>query len=356
MNPYAWIFGLCAELWSNDQDAIADAIVALSDASSEGDMDALDANYPVVTAFARDTGKPWVELYARHCRQQAFLNFGTRADLMLPEVVETIAMTMRDDVRECPQSICAIQDLSLCYAAVDAPGYAAARLKAIDDILPKLDMQLGCASCLFNERLNALCSLKRFDEALDYGLDWIERAERAGLDWTEEVASNETKQRDLINAAVGAGRFDLAQAWLDAMQLNFEQSGFWKSLGLARLALARGAPDEARDLMPKLDEARPTWALLRRLWLDVTFQLIEADGRPIDDTLMREAEKVAETCEVNGLIRDAFNSRVECAWLAMRRDDRVTAHGHYSLARTLRDKLQGSHGADERLQALQASI
>ena len=352
MGAYDWVFGLCRQLWQNDEDEVADAIIDMSGHAANADIDALEAIYPVVMAYAREKDIPWLELYARHTRQQAYLNNGYKAGTILPDVVETLAMTARDDMRECPQSICAIQDLSICYAAIDAPGYAEARMAALDEVMPGLDPHLGCASCLLSEKLNALCSLHRYQEALDFGLGWVERAEAAGLDWAGEIRGNETKHRDFIMAAIGGGRFDLARTWLDAMVPMIDSSGLWKSVAETKLALARGDAEPARHMLPFADFDEK-YLILRRDWLALAVALNAAGQWPGDlAELAAIAERVAAESEAHGLIRAAFDSRIDAGGLARANGDADAVNRHLGEARRLRPLLRGAFGADERLTAL----
>lgn len=355
MSAFSWLFQLTDTLWESDNSEIASAIFEMADASGDGDTATVEAVYPVLIGFAREQKMPWVELFTRHMRQQAYLNQGNNAGVLLPEVVETVAMTLRDDMHDCPQRVCAIQDLSICYGAIDAPGYAEARLAAVDDILAGLDPHIECATCLLSERTQALCSLRRYDEALDYADAWIARAEAAGLDWAETVADNETKQRDLINAAIGAGQYGRAQAWLDGMNLSYDQSAFWKGLAMARLELARGAASLAASHVPPLSDARPDWTSLRRSWLEAVFAVARAGHWPNDDQLKASAQAIAEQCEANGMLRDAFNSYVECGLLTVGRGEGELAGTYLAAAARLRSQLQSDHGADTRLAELRAA-
>lgn len=346
-----WVHDLLYALDDAGEQAVADAVLNIGTYANDRDYEQLEAVYPVLLGYARANELPWLEVYARHWRLQAYLHGGQRLQEMLPEAVSLIARTAREDARDCPQRRCAVQDISIAYAAVDAPGYAAERLAAVSETAAEIDPSYSCSGCLMSEAVEALCSLNRHAEALRLGFDWLERARAEPEFRYTEVHFWSNQARGIFDAAIAIGDLAAAERILTRAEPETEEDHLWKAMAQARFELARGDSAAAAEHLPQMME--PRYGLLRPRWLEVATVL--ALGRAIanDAELGAQAKSVLETAEANGLWRHAFNAACNGAELALARGRPAAAALRLQDGARLRAHLRGSHGADERLAALQ---
>ncbi len=89
-------------------------------------------------------------------------------DAGLPEAVRLLEFAHRDECRDCPQSVCAVQDLAIAYGMADGPAYAAERRQVCAETLERIDPGWPCFDCLSGEYGYALLDQGRFAEAVEY--------------------------------------------------------------------------------------------------------------------------------------------------------------------------------------------
>lgn len=347
-----WIFGLINEIEQTDE-TMASTLWDLPFQASNRDYDGLEASFPVLLAYAREHKHPWMEMFIRHWRLQAYVTTGARVEELLPEAVNLVAMSARDEVRDCPESRCAAQDLSLCYGSIDGPGYAVERMALVQEMVDKVEPGTGCFTCFTSEKLDALCHLERFEEAMVYGEAAIARARDYGepIDLTDHFWNKQA--RPLLRAAASLGRWEEVERMLARSAPDGLDDEVWR--GAVRAGLAHGKGEGGADeVLPAIDAALGAEGLTQVYWLRQAGTLALAGVRANDAALGDAAETIAARALTDGRLREAFDSLLLGAELALARGDGEAARAMLDRAVALRPRLRGSHGADERLAQLGA--
>src|SRR5262245_53779715 len=83
-----------------------------------------DALVPELLEGAAGSGRPWAEVFVRHWRLQSRVLHRSEGESALAEAVSLVDFSHQDANRGCPQSVCSVQDLTVCYSNTDGPGYA----------------------------------------------------------------------------------------------------------------------------------------------------------------------------------------------------------------------------------------
>lgn len=353
MSNWDWIEDLRDRLEEAGQHDVAEILFDLPAFALAENFDAVEAVAPVLIDYARQNKLPWLEIYARHWRLQAYATTETKLEQALPEAVALVARTTVDDVRDCPQTRCAVQDMSLCFGGVDAPGYAAERLQAIREMVERLPSDSDCSACMMCETVACLNSMGRHRDAYQHGVDWMDRAREEGFVFGNHFWSEQAGE--ILNAALAIGAFDEAKKILARSKPEKPQSRDAKAIAEARLALATGDPAAAARHLPSVKkiEAAP-W--LRRRWLEVAHALVKENALANDIALGGAAATIVRRCETNGQIRDTFDAAIEAALLATARRRWGAAKLRLDDAVRLRAKLRGDHGADTKLVAARTAL
>ncbi|HEY1177747.1 MAG TPA: hypothetical protein VGF17_16450, partial [Phytomonospora sp.] len=161
---WGWVDATRRELAEAGHDRLAEAMDELP--RRIGRPEEFDAAYPEAIAAARALNLPWVEVFLRHWRLQSLVIKRQHGAKALPDVVELLEFAHREETKDCPQSVCAVQDFTVCHAIVDGPGYVPERLAVLDETLAVLEPSRGCFDCLNREYSSALEDDGRLEDAL----------------------------------------------------------------------------------------------------------------------------------------------------------------------------------------------
>ena len=207
MNLWEWVTRTVNDLDESGHEALARHMWNVPDEALDGHTDRAVAMATDVVTQARALHLPWVEVYARHWRLQS----QDEGAATLPEAVDLFEFAHRDETRDCPQSVCATQDLTLAYGGTDGCGYAAERAAVAQETLARIDPSWGCFHCLSVEWARAV--LEGGDP--DGAVALLERQIATTLDAGEDV--DESFRCSLALLLVDAGRPADALAILDEL-------------------------------------------------------------------------------------------------------------------------------------------
>ena len=352
MNIWHWMERLQAELTEAGQAHSAQLIERLSDEVCEMEVERAEALLPELKALSRTLENPWLEVFVRHWEMRNRLGNSGEGETALAEAVSLFEFAHRADTIDCPQSICATQDLSSCYANLDGPGWVEERIEVCDETLARITPKWACFQCLSNEKAEALIDAGRNEEALAYLTAQQETLIAHGEDVSDGV--REVHNRILL----ALGRHEEALARIEEMEA--ENEGFeWRNISLPRSlqkaeALAGLERDaEAWDTLPTLDETNPGG---RWHWLRAALPLLQRDPARNTWTLGREMQKALQHYASMGAHRTVVEMALACADLALARDARWTAERHLQLAQRHRESLREPSSADAALQAAGARV
>jgi tetratricopeptide (TPR) repeat protein len=273
MDIWRWFFQECERLDEAGHGAAAETLNALVHAKSEADHDRVDAVFPEALQVARALGNPWLEIFARHWNLQSRVFARRHGTSALGEAVALVEFAHRPEHHDCPQAVCAVQDLAECYRNVDGPGYAEERLAVTRETLARIDPSWPCYRCLGSEHAEALEDQGRRDEAARFLADNRARVLEAGGDLGDRTSDTEILIR--------SGRADEAMALLDDWDPRGKGLRDRIAIQRSRALALLGRIDDARAALPALGAIEATPAHYES-WVDGVAHLIAAGQVPND--------------------------------------------------------------------------
>ena len=263
----------------------------------------------------------------------------------MKEAVSLIEFASRPETRDCPQGICAVQDLASAYGLVDGVGYAEERLAVTDEALGRIDPSWPCFDCVSSERASALLDLRRHQDALDFCDRQLAQSPR----------SDSGIMGNRFRALCALGRY--AEAERVAANIDIENAGesgavrkaLYEALALARLGQAQAA----REKLPALSRLEPEH------FVDF-LRCVRALGTlPEGPNTWRVERAVADMCRILTRYESYFTlTRVLkiAAELAVQRGVRGTVQRHIEAARKAAQHLRDARWLDVALGPIEESL
>ena len=254
MDIWAWVGKLHDDLMASGNERMADLLYTIPDYINDCKVEQAQALIPEVLAFARSSNNPWLEVFIRHWQMRLRLGPLAEGETALAEAVALLEFSHREGHRECPQSVCTVQDIASCYGETDGPGWVEERKAVCLETLARIDASWNCFTCLSGEYAAALCDGGAFLEALEFLDQQTHALERLGK-------SVYPLNSERIRALKQLGRYPEALAVLDAQQVPEEQRNAINDEAdrLDRVALLAllGRYEEAASLLPAWGEVSP---------------------------------------------------------------------------------------------------
>ncbi|MGH1344904.1 MAG: tetratricopeptide repeat protein [Nannocystales bacterium] len=344
MNIWAWIYDKQEQLRLQGHHRLATVIDALPTAVCDMRHEQAEAMVPEGLALAADLEEPWVEIYLRHWLMQSRVLHRYQGRDNLEDCVALLEFSHRPGNRDCPQSLCVVQDFANCYGVTDGPGYAQERLSVTEEALGRIDPTWPCFECISLERASALQDAGRLQDAVDFIDAQLEAATAADV-----VRSHDKMFKNKAHCLVLLGRSEEALALLRAAPPS-SASGQSGALGykvaLAEALAAVGQPKDAALTLPALEEIDDSDG---RDWLAVVERLVAAQCLDNTTALGRQAAAVVHRFEANGALWSTAETALMAARLAAHRGLRHQGQTLVQLATQARNELKAPHHLDEAL-------
>ncbi len=334
MDIWHWLNEAYTDLARRGHTRLAEALNDLPSLVVDSEHEAVDALVAEALPLARASGNPWIEVFIRHWELQSRALIREQVKDCLPLAVELIDLSSRPETKDCPQSVCAVQDLASCYGTLDGPGYVDERVAVVRETLTRIDAGWPCFLCLSTELIDALLDGARPEDALEE----VRKARAALLE-------RDLRQRcpPLIRAKADAlfalGRFE--EAWTELEMWDEPASGSNGEMEIrlrkVRALAALGRLTEATNLLPEPESIAKTPSHYSA-WVRAVETLVEARALRNDAELgaVLRGMRIAE--EHNGARFLAFESSIVGAELALARGARALARLELAQAERL---LQG---------------
>jgi tetratricopeptide (TPR) repeat protein len=340
VNIWSWVEDLQRELAENGQGRLAELIDRLPSAVLEDQNAEVEAIVPEALALARALELPWVEIFIRHWHMQAVAGgFET-----LPQAVELLEFSHREEHVSCPQSVCTVQDVAIAYAGADGPGYAEERLAVAEEALGRIDPSWPCFTCIAGEKVDALDDAGRHEDAIAFAAEARGQIAAAGRKDAEHQIS-------VADSLLALGR---AEEALDRLPKPGEERedtfGRWDRLRRARVLLELGRDEEARDALLSAEEAfsDPKYHFP---WARVAARVHDNDwhlGALLERMLVAQVEA--------GRAWDGTQLAALHAQLALDRGAPNTARHALETLREIAARLRDPERAAERITTLEAAL
>jgi tetratricopeptide (TPR) repeat protein len=353
MDIWKWILDVDKELIHQGNYRLANLMRMLPHHTVEENHSQVDAMVPEALALARAIKNPWIEVYIRHWNLQSRAAHRYEVTDMLAEAVNLLEFCHREETRDCPQSVCVVQDIDICYGLADGPGYVEERLAVAKETLDKIDTSWACFTCISGEYASALLDGKRYEEALRF----LEQQTQALL-----LANMHNKRfsiRDAwVETLIKLQRYEEADAFNQESYSHNgggESSQIEKDLDKARINAYLGRYDDAKQALPEFDK------IIKSLqhclhWAEATRLLVEAEIIPNDWHLNVKFQQMSEQLSRNGVIRKAFTIGLWQAELALKRGHPNTASRCCDRAQALIPRLRQALDAPQLLEEMRANI
>jgi tetratricopeptide (TPR) repeat protein len=323
---WEWVYETHGRLIEGGQHRLATALVEIAGHAVDGRNDQLDAMYPEALASARALGLPWVEVFLRHWRLQNLLNKRHQGEKAMSEAVSLLEFAHREETAGCPQSVCAVQDFTICHANIDGPGYVPERLAVLEEALERVEPARACFDCLSREYADTLEDDGRADAALAH----LDRAQGRIRAAGETVSLSFGHAR--ASALYRLGRFEDALEALAAAELAHTRAGHSlddddrrkRAVIRARVLARLGRFDEALAELPEPAEA-DEFADIRHRWTEAVELLVDADRFPNDALLGARLAHWVSYLDAAGSHRPCLDLALAAGRLAVRRGAREVA-------------------------------
>ncbi|MEV4012048.1 tetratricopeptide repeat protein [Nonomuraea angiospora] len=248
---WAWVGETQQQLSEAGNVGLAMALGDLPAQAYEGRYPQLDVMAPAIAQQAEALELPWLEFYARYWHLIGRIGDRAQGAVAVDDAQQLLAFAQREDVRECPAALAAVEALAIAWANTDGPGYASERLEAVGAHLEGMSPEKPAFTGLVTQYVAALIDAGKPGEAVTYAESAVERLRVAGREASWELGAESAR------ALLAAGRADDA---LNALQAAAEfqaddpvakehRDGVRRALILATL----GRTAEAVDALPDLD-------------------------------------------------------------------------------------------------------
>ncbi|MFD9127371.1 hypothetical protein [Kitasatospora sp. NPDC059571] len=357
---WAWVRDTHEQLTEAGHHRLATALVEIAGHAIEGRNDRLDAMYPEALASARALGLPWVEVFLRHWRMQNLLNKRHQGEAALAEAVDLLEFAHREETASCPQSVCVVQDFTICHGNIDGPGYVPERLAVLEETLERVDPARACFDCLSREYADTLEDDGRAEDALAH----LDRAQARIQSAGESVSLAFGLAR--AGSLVRLGRHQEALDAYEAGERAFTARNRLDDDDRRKLAVGRavalaalGRTEQALAQLPDA-EAADRYPDIRMRWATAVETLAGAGALP-HDGLANDAELGARLAGWVGYLDTAGSHRpcldllLVTGRLAVARGARAVALALVATGERKLALLRRTDGVAERLAALRSA-
>ncbi|RKE19830.1 hypothetical protein [Streptomyces sp. TLI_171] len=353
---WSWVHDTHRQLAESGQHRLADALAEIAGHAVEGRNEQLDAMFPEALASARALNLPWVEVFLRHWRLQNLLNKRHQGEAAMSEAVSLLEFAHREETASCPQSVCAVQDFTICHANIDGPGYVPERLAVLEEALQRVEPARACFDCLSREYADTLEDDDRPADALAH----LDRAQTRIQAAGEQVSLSFAHSR--ASALHRLGRHQDALDVYDTAERAYVAAGHRPddddrrklAVGRALQLAALGRTGPALELLPDVQEA-DRYPDIRHRWSAAVELLAEAGEFANDAALGARLASWAGELDAAGSHRPCLDLVLRAGRLALARGGREVA---LTLARTGERKLgqlRRTDGVADRVAALKTA-
>lgn len=348
MDIWAWVFRTREDLQGSGNERLAELMGEIPTAVVENRNDEVDALVPEALGLARSLNLDWVEIFLRHWHLQA----REGGYEVVPEAVELLEFSHRDEHRDCPQSVCTVQDLARAYRGADGPGYVQERLDVANETLARIDPSWPCFQCISIERATALLDIGRNEDALTTVEDMRRQQTAAGSGPSAESCVDAEALLQLGRAEEALRRLDEGDRRDRDRETTFSR---FRRLRRTRVLAALGRTEEAAETLLPFDLvlADPSFAWY---WADGVAALADAGARENDWLLGAALEQLLARQVERGRAWDGVRIAAIHGGLALARGARSTAAHALDTGRTLASRLRDPARGESVLEALETAL
>ena len=349
MDIWHWVNQTYQQLIKDQQHQLAEHIYQISSLTCDDEHQKVDALYPVALNLAKQTNNPWLEVFFRHWHLQSNVLRRHHGAQMLPEAIDLLHFCSQQSTKDCPQSICAVQDLASCYGCTDGPGYTQERIAVCDETLARITPAWPCFVCISSEKNSALFDAKQYQQVIDNIQQQRQQMLMANANDNPQsvLCFSEAKAYLRLNQLDKA--LAIAQsAQNDAGGLSFERQ---KKCLIALIYAHRGEIDKALAVFPPFEQiilAQSYSGYFCEIFYIIGMQQSRYNHCGINQKYNQLICQLAAT----GCIRETINYSYWQGLLSLARDDLFTTSIVIERIKQNLPKLNKDLGASEKLAKL----
>ena len=304
MDIWKWVNDIHTSLMDVGEDRLAYLLYEIPRQVCKNNHEYVDGLIPEALALSKKTGNTWLEIYFRHWNLQSRLFHRYEPISLLSEAVSLLEFSHREGNKECPQSICAVQDLAKCYALLDGPGYFSERIDVLKETFNRINSKWPCFFCLTGEYADALCDNGNFDEALSF-------LDKQNAEFI--LVNNKGAQNELcFNYAkvfFYIGQYEKAYKYIEKSRFRSgDQKDFRENkITLSALILSKlGRFSESIQKLLTFDKINKTDEHFL-FWAKTKYELAVNDIIPFDLELNNQFQYMVDKLSNNGVIRKSID-------------------------------------------------
>ena len=351
MDIWRWVHGREEALREDGHTELAEYIDNISTHTVNDRFDLVDQVYHAALPLCQALDDKWLEIYFRHWRLQAHVlkNYDARGNLH--EAISLLDFAHQEETKDCPQRICAVQDLASCYGIKDGPGFSEERISVCRETLAQIDGSWPCYECVSSELLDALIDAKNYKQA-EIELHKID-AEVSKFQGDPDGDRILTRTRLLLET----GRVEAAWSMIKDAKNPYGGDGFVRHVELLKsLTLCRmGRWEEAKTTCLDYDEIVLA-ATYYDDWTKIQI-LLQAQGLVENSReLRRNFHRLLERLLAKDALRIAFQIGERLIGLCQSAKERLRA---VTVIQTMAEIIPNLHrdlGATETLNALKTMV
>lgn len=351
MDIWRWVHGREEALREDGHTELANHIDSISTHVVNDQFDLVDQVYHAAIPLCRALDDKWLEIYFRHWRLQAHVLKNYDAKGHLHEAISLLEFSHQEETKDCPQRICAVQDLASCYGIKDGPGYAEERISVCKETLAQIDGSWPCYECVSSELLDALMDAKNYEQA-EVELKLLE-VEISKFNGTADFEHILTRTRLLLET----GKVDAAWDLIKEAKNPLGGDSFARHVELIKaLTLCHNERwDEAQNTCLSFDDIVLA-ATYYSDWTKIQF-LLERHGA-IENTrdLRHKFHSLVDKLLGKDTIRVAFDICVRLVELCLSANERMRADYVIKTMNSLIGDLHRDLGATESLEDLERRV
>ena len=340
---WSWVHKVEYELREQGNTRLADAIDNISSYTCADEHDKVDAIFPEALSLAKKENNPWIQIFIRHWNLQSQVLHRHNVKSVVNEAIDLLEFSSREDTKDCPQSICVVQDLANTYAKKDGPSFVEERIAVSLETFKKITPAWSCYDCIGSEYISALIDSGDLEKALE------EISSRR-----EEIIKANTKDVstpfifDEVQILMLQGKYQQAEQAMRAAENPYAGESFVREKSsLIALTLAyQGEFERAKEYVLPIEEVMKAHSHYV-YWCE--YQYLASTNELVEDfqEINYHYNIIIKSLITNGVQRDTLKVLAWQIEMAIKFDNLFSAEQALITARKIISELRKDLGATE---------
>lgn len=352
MDIWAWVSDRYEQLKENKQDRLADLIYEIPEASSDDRHDEVERLLPEALHLCRSVKDKELELFFRHWRLQSQVLMKNNVKGLIDESIALLDFSHQDDLKHCPQRVCAVQDLAAAYGIKDGPGFVDERIAVCEEIYSQIDPSWPCFECITQEHVKALLDDKQYSQALSFAQQQQNKRLAHGQGALESDSAIIFSYALIKNNKLHEAFTLLKNAKGDNRGTSFDRS---KAILLSLIYALQKDYESALKHLPKYETILLAQSYFTG-WVEVIEILVKNNAFPFDQDLVVKLHRLAHLLQENGATRKSIDINNVIIDLSIRNSFIASATVAIERVESLTPLLQKDLGVTKRNQEHKKSI